>query len=459
MPGTAIDQLAGYAAALRWDAVPRPIIEHALSVVRDTIGTLLAGSVLPENAALAAAAQEIGGPGEATVVGGPPTTPHVAALVNGTAAVSLELDEGNQFAVNHPAVHVLPAALAVAEQQHASGQAFLEAVIAGYEVAVRVGSATRLRGPVHPFGTTAIIGAAAAAAKLQRMDATAMAAAMRLAAGMAVASSQTAAKEGASVRNLCTGLTGHNGVLAPMLARSGFTGEPDGFAAVFGRVLGSAYDPELLHADPGIFFISRNYFKLHACSRWNHAPVEAAAVLMVEEHLDPAAIERVVVWTFDPATRLSERNPANGYAAKHSIPYNVAVRIVRGTNGLEAYSDEAVSDPAVRALAGRVEVREDPELTALVPDLRAARVEVILAGGDTRTAAIARPPGGFDNPYDREVLLNKFKGLARRALPDEAIAVLLRAIEGLPQAPGMRRLTAPLAHHRGVAPARPLNYH
>jgi 2-methylcitrate dehydratase PrpD len=437
------DRLAAFVADLTLDALPGGVVPHAVAIVRDTLGVLLAGVAQPESAGLATAAADLGGPGPATVAGsGVRTVAHVAALANATAAVTLELDEGNQFAVNHPSVHVLPAALAVAEERGSTGAQLLEAFIAGYEAAVRTGAATRLRDAVHPFGTTAIVGAAAAAAKLHGLDATGIAAVLRLAAGMTIASSQSAANAGATVRNLGTGLTAHNGVLAVALHRLGHTGEPLALERVFGMVLGSGWDEHRLGGDPAGLYITRNYFKLHACSRWNHAPIEATAELMAGGGFTVADVERVVVATYDPAVRLAGHDPANGYAAKHSIPYNVAARMVLGTNGLEAYTDEAVADPGVRDLAARVVVREDPELTARLPEVRAARVEVTLTDGRVLSARVDTPPGGFDNPYDESVLLDKLRRLAARTLDEARIDRLLAACDALPVAPDVTRLAA-----------------
>lgn len=437
------DRLASFVADLQLTAIPDAAIRHAAVVVRDTLGTLLAGMAQPENAALAASAGALGGPGPATVAGsGVRTTPHIAALVNATAAVTLELDEGNQFAVNHPSVHVLPAALAVAEAQGSSGTQLLEAFIAGYEAAVRVGGATRLRDAVHPFGTTAVVGAAAAAAKLHGLPADEIAAVLRLAAGMAVASSQSAANAGASVRNLGTGMTAHNGVLAVALHAAGFTGEPEAFERVFGHVLGTGWPDAALDGSPDGLFITRNYFKLHACSRWNHAPIEAAAALMADGSFATGDIDRVVVWTYDPAVRLAGREPANGYAAKHSIPFNVAARLLHGSNDADVYTDAVVADPDLRALTRRVEVREDPQLTALLPAIRAARVEVALTDGRVLSAQENTAPGGFDNPYDAQVLDDKFRRLAGLTLPVDRVEDLTTACAGLADLPRVDRLTA-----------------
>jgi 2-methylcitrate dehydratase PrpD len=420
------------------------VISHTARVIRDTLGTMLAGAARPEVRGLAEKANALGGPGRSTLMGRrETTTPHFAALVNGTGAVSLELDEGNQYAINHPAVHIFPAALALAEELKRSGAELLTAFVAGYEVAVRVGRATHLREAVHPFGTHAIIGTAAAACRLLKLDIEEIVQALNLAAGICIASSQTAANAGASVRNLATGLTNQNGLLAPILVRAGFTGEPGSFNVVFGQILGDSFKEKGLGDDLGQeFYITRNYFKLRACSRWNHAPIEAMARLLSRKPFKPEDVERITVWTYDPATRLSWSNPVNGYAGKHSIPYNVAVRLVLGHNDLEAYSEAAVSNPQVQEISRRVTVREDPKLTAMLPDVRPARVQVKLKNGSKLTETVERPPGGFDNPYTEEDLLKKFRRLAGMTLTERAVPDLEKTIERLPDLDDVTRLSS-----------------
>jgi 2-methylcitrate dehydratase PrpD len=437
-------KLAQFVHDLRISDMSEQVISHTARVIRDTLGTMLAGAARPEVRGLAEKANALGGPGRSTLMGRrETTTPHFAALVNGTGAVSLELDEGNQYAINHPAVHIFPAALALAEELKRSGAELLTAFVAGYEVAVRVGRATHLREAVHPFGTHAIIGTAAAASRLLRLDIEEIVQALNLAAGICIASSQTAANAGASVRNLATGLTNQNGLLAPILVRAGFTGEPGSFNAVFGQILGDSFKEKGLGDDLGQeFYITRNYFKLRACSRWNHAPIEAMARLLSRKPFKPEDVERITVWTYDPATRLSWSNPVNGYAGKHSIPYNVAVRLVLGHNDLEAYSEAAVSNPQVQEISRRVTVREDPKLTAMLPDVRPARVQVKLKNGSKLTETVERPPGGFDNPYTEEDLLKKFRRLAGMTLTERAVPDLEKTIERLPDLDDVTRLSS-----------------
>jgi len=417
-----IHALADFVHELDYEDLNPRIKLQTRQVLRDTLGTMLAGAALPEIRAIAKQVEELGGPGGSTVIGqSVGTSPRFAALVNGTGGVSLELDEGSQFAINHPAIHIVPAATALAEDISSSGEEFLAALLVGYEVAVRVGRATKLRDAVHPFGTHAIVGAAAACSRLLGLDKSQIAESMALAAGLTIASSQTAANAGASVRNLFTGFTNHNAILATRLVQAGFTGEPEALVSVFGSVLGQEYRAGQT-ADLGeIFYIERNYFKLYACSRWNHAPIEAAAAILASTEFELAEVERITVWTYDPATRLNWKEPANGYAAKHSIPYNVAARIVLGSNDLEAYSDEAVADPKVRAMAQRIEVKEDPSFTAMLPDVRPARVEIEFSSGEKVQETVDRPRGGYDRPFSEDELGDKFRRLAGMVLTPASV--------------------------------------
>lgn len=338
---------------------------------------------------------------------------------------------GDLLFCEHAVFIIMPAAMALAEDIGSSGAEFLAALLAGYEVAVRVGRATMLRDAVHPFGTHAIVGAAAACSRLLSMDISQISEAMALAAGLTIASSQTAANAGASVRNLFTGFTNHNAILAVKLVQAGFTAEPEALSSVFGGVLGQEYRAGQT-ADLGeIFYIQRNYFKLYACSRWNHAPIEAAAAIQASTEFKLADVERIIVWTYDPATRLNWQEPANGYAAKHSIPYNVAARIVLGTNDLAAYADESVMDPEVRAMAKRVEVKEDPSFTAMLPDVRPARVEIVLGSGERLQETVERPRGGYDRPFGEDELADKFRRLAGMVLPPDSVNELTTLLSEL----------------------------
>src|SRR5256714_1065644 len=134
-----LTRLAGLAAGTRFDNLTAATVAAARAVTLDTLGAMLAGSRLAENARLADLAAERSASRAATLVGhARKAEPMLAALANGTAGVSLEMDEGNRWGGGHPAIHVLPATLAVAEEIGADGRRFIEAMVAGYQVTSRL---------------------------------------------------------------------------------------------------------------------------------------------------------------------------------------------------------------------------------------------------------------------------------------------------------------------------------
>ncbi|MEO5745238.1 MAG: MmgE/PrpD family protein [Terracoccus sp.] len=425
-------------------------VPHVVTLVTDTIAAIVGASREPEVLALATAAQGLGGVGPATVLcTGEGTTPVTAALVNGNAAVRLELDEGNPHAANHPCAHTVPALLATAEAIGSDGPTLLAATAAAYEVAVRVARGARLRRSVHPFGTTMVCGGALGVARLRGLDVEQATRAVRLAAALVPASTQRAANTGATIRNAITGVCASIGVLAVELALAG-TGD-DAFAlpTVFGEVLGEGYDDSRLDAELGdLRLIRSGYLKTHASSRWTHAPIEATETLLNRHGFGAHDVAAVEVATYDPATRLDGREARNGFAGKHSIPYCVAARIVLRHNGVSAYTDDAAAEPRLRTLMHCVSVVEDPAMTAATPGVRAARVTVRLLDGRELSATETAPAGGCDNPYPADVIHDKHRSLTRRALRDDAADELLGWCAELPSARDLNGLAAIVGRRR-----------
>lgn len=426
-PSQTAYKLAREVLTLRTVPLTAEIEAQIIRILQDTIGAMIAGTRSPELRGLVALLPELG-PGAATVMGHEVRAlSHIAALINGTAGATLEVCEGNQYASNHPADHVLPALLALAEEKGSAGSDFLQAFFVGYEIGVRACRATRVRDEVHPFGTAMIVGTAAACATLQGFDLEDTARAIEVAAGLSIASTQDAANSGASVRNLFTGYTNHNGLLATKYVRAGFHGQPGALETVFGQILGDCFSLDAGEKDDG-YYILKNYFKLHACSRWNHAPIEAVIALMMAHDFEPEDIAHIIIYTFDPAIRLNRTVVPNAYAGKHSIPFNVAARILYGSNAASIYCEENVRDPDLNALMAKTELREDPALTALHPAIRAARVEIAFADGRKISAQCDRARGGFDNPLSPDELYGKYMDLATRVYSADAARALYRRI-------------------------------
>ena len=139
---------------------------------------------------------------------------------------------------------------------------------------------------------------------------------------------------------------------------------------------------------------------------------------------------------------MADRDPVGSLAAKFSIPFALAARLVLGECGRAAFEEPALSDPRIRILARRATVVEDPALTAELPGRRPARVEVRLEDGRTLSHQVDIPSGDFDRPYSRQALRDKFVGLAAPVLGERGAAdAWTLCVEGLDRLKGVRELT------------------
>lgn len=425
-----LDRFSGFAAALSFDQLPPAARSHTGWILADTVAAIVAGSAEPELRAWAARQTE----GPATLVGlGRRAQPPMAALINGCAGTFLEMDEGNRFSRGHPAVHVLPALLALSEPGGAKAHDFLSALVVGYEVGSRIGAASQLRGAMHPHGTWGTVGAAAACARLLGFDAAGMRETLNVGASMTIATSKRTMLEGGLVRNVYAGLSNQNGLLASQLTGCGFTGERDGLRSLFGEIVSEEFDTDALLKDLGEdWHLTHNYFKLHSCCRYNHGTLDAIDALAAREGLpDVDAIERVDVHSYHLAAELSDPEPRNTLAAKFSVPFAVATRLVNGSSALASFTWGAVRDERVRALARKVSITEDPAMTRRLPQERPARVVITDRAGRQWVGEAGVNRGDDAAPYGPQELTAKFMDLTGRVWPATHAGEVLRATHGL----------------------------
>ena len=407
--------LAAHLAGISADTVPAAVRDRAGLVLADTLGAIIVGQ---GDAAVRETARR-----HATTAGpcrlsgtGLRAAPPMAAFLNGFAGTALELDEGNYPAGGHPGIHTVAAALAEAEARNAGGALLLDAVIAGYEAGARVGMAARLRPAAHPHGTWGTLGAAAAVARLRGHDAATTVRVLEVAASLGLATSATAALRGGSVRNAYAGMAAQNGMLACDLAEAGITGETEGIAAVFGRVVGEAFDEGAMVEGIGVrWLVTEAFFKEASCCRETQGALEALELLLSEAPVPPDSVAAIDVETFASAAALAERAPAAPIAGRFSIPFVLATRIVRGHAWVEAFSEAAIADPETRSLAARVAVREAPALTARLPAERVCRMALRLRDGAVREREVVGTPGDPDRPLPDEALREKFRRCAEPA--------------------------------------------
>ncbi|NNF23281.1 MAG: MmgE/PrpD family protein [Rhodobacteraceae bacterium] len=411
-----MDHLSELAAFVATATPASDVLGKTALILADSIGAIVGGAAEPEVAALTER-QCAGVPGIAQVIGTARTAaPQTAAFLNGTAGTTLEMDEGNQFCKGHPGMHVIPAVLAAAAGRDLPGAALLSAIAVGYEAAARVGIATALRPSMHPHGTWGAIGAVAGVMRLGGAEAGAIRNAMNMAANLGLSTSRRTMLEGGTVRNTFAGVSNQMGLLAADLAASGYSGDSDGVGHVFGKVVSDSFEPAALTDALGSRWeVMRNYFKMHSCCRYNHATLDAlAAIRTGNPDLRAEDVDRVTVETYNLAVELADPAPKNVLAAKFSVPFAVATVLVHGSSGVESFASGTVSEPATRALAARVEVREDPSMSAQLPDKRPARVTVTLKDGRRLTAATQTNRGDWADPYPPEDIHAKYLSLTQR---------------------------------------------
>jgi 2-methylcitrate dehydratase PrpD len=411
-----LDQITAFICECTFEKIPADIVFRAKEIVADTIAVMAAGAQEKEVRELAGKLTTNNSNGVATVFGlGIRTESLKASLINGTSGTFLELDEGNQYGRGHAAIQLLPALLAIAEEQKFGGKDLLAAMVIGYEIAIRIGIACKLRMSMHPHGSWGTVGAAVAVGKLLGYGKADMKEIISVSASMTTATNRKTMLEGGTVRNVYSGLSSHNGLLAHYMIQSGFTGESDGLQTVFGSVVSDSFSTEAMVEELGQRYeIGRNYFKQYACCRYNHSALDAVNEIMTEipaGRLMTDDIKDIKVDTYSLAAQLCGREPGNTLAAKFSIPFAVAARIITGQAGVSSFTPQAVNNEDIRELARKVVVSEDPKLTAMMPDRRPSRVKLTLANGESYQAEAFINKGDAEDPYSTEEIREKYFSL------------------------------------------------
>ena len=432
--------LARFVAELDFAHLPDNVVNYAKLCVLDLLASAVPGSnTEPVNMMF----DVVAGPGgreEATIIARGTKAPCLAAaLVNGAMAHAVEMDDVHRGAIIHPAAPIIPAALAVAEREGADGKTLLTAVVAGYDVAIRLGECVgRTHYQFwHTTGTCGTFGAAAAASKILGLDEERTLDALGNAGDQASGLWQFL-KDGAMSKVLHTGKAAFDGVLAALLAQKGFTGAKEIIEGEAGFCRATSRDYDLSKLTDGLgerFKIAEVSLKPYASCRFTHAPIDAILALRAKHDLDLDRVKRIEVETHSQAVRIAGNpEPKTPYEAKFSIHYCLAVALLRGKVGLREFTPELLADERVRRLMRCVEVSVDPEIDAQFPVKWPARVRVALDDGTTYEELVEYPLGDPENPMSFEGVKAKFLDLAKGIMSEEdveAVAALVGRLEKL----------------------------
>lgn len=411
--------LAAFAAGLRFDAIPAPVVARAVDLFVDWVGSALAGKGVRPVEAIAAFARAMGpatGPCE-ILIDRSVSSPLFAALVNGASSHVAEQDDVHNGSVFHPGAVVFPAALAIAQSARASGQEFVAAVTAGYEVGIRVGAFLgRSHYKVfHTTGTAGTLAAAAAAGRLLKLSPEAMLHAFG-SAGTQAAGLWEFLRDGADSKPLHTGKAAANGLTAAWLARDGFTGAsrilegPQGMAAG----MSSDADPARLTDRLGTrWALAETSFKFHASCRHTHPAADALLKAMTDAGLAMGDIAAVTARVHQAAIDVLGPVvvPSSVHQAKFSIGTTLGLIAAHGRAGMAEF-DRDHARPDVASFRDRVTMVLDEEVNTAYPARWIGKVEVTTTDGRRIEARVDEPKGDPGNTLSRDEIDAKVRDLA-----------------------------------------------
>ena len=426
--------------------IPAEVIRRAKACLLDWIGSAYAGIGCPSARIVSDLIGEMGGRPAATAIGSTQAAPPIAAaLYNGTVSAVMEIDDVHEEASLHTGIGVIPAALATAEYAGSSGKDLLAAIVLGYDISVRV---ARAAGPTHyhfwhTSGTCNTFGAAAAAAKLLRLDRRGVRMALGLAGTQAAGLWESLNDTATMAKHLHSGKAASNGVLAALLARAGYEGSETILEGEKGFLASSSKATEedrvrLTERLGEPFLIMRNFFKRHACCRAAFEGIEGVGQLLASQRMRPEDVEKITV-TMKPSRNwlVAKADPADIYQAKFSLPFCIAVMALRGDAGLFQFTEENLHDPAIREFMKKVGLVNDPAIAVK------ARIELI----DKAQRAWTVEP--VCRSLSEEEVKEKFIRNMGHFLDEETIRGILSAIDRLDEAGQIaelaRLLTTPLS--------------
>lgn len=362
-----------------------------------------------------------------------------AALLQGIASHVLDFDDTHLRTIVHPAGPVLSAALPLAEELDASGWRLLDALIVGVEVECRIANAIYPEHydiGWHITGTTGVLGAAAAGARLLRLDADRTVHALGIA---ATQSSGFREMFGSMCKSFHVGAAARNGLQAALLAAQGFTSSTRSIEAPRGlvNVMSSARRYDEITAGLGeTWQIEENTYKPFACGIVIHPAIDACIQLSRSHGLDPAEIEAIELSVHPLVLELTGiRAPSTGLEGKFSVFHAAAVGYIRHRADADAFSDAAVNDREIVALRDRV-------VANVFRDCREDEVHVTLATRDGRRVTLHVPHalGSLARPLSDPQLDAKFASLAAPVLGDKGSQRLLYASRDVVGTPFVRDL-------------------
>ena len=445
-------RIAEYVTTAGLEDFPPEAIQAAKGAIMDCLGCMLAGSREPLAQILVDFVGSNGGNGSSSIVGRGVKAPAAeAALVNGAMAHALDYDDITRALKGHPSAVLVPAALALAEEEEASGRELLLAYMLGFEVACSVGEAMSVAYADdlgwHPTGPLGHLGAAVAASRIAKLDPEQTAMAISLAASQASGLRQNF---GTMTKPFHAGVACRNGITSAKLVKAGFTASLDALEGRFGFMHafsgGAGYDAGRVLQTLGkeCYLVQSGIeIKKYPCCGSAHLALDATH-RMLEGHLvEPMDVDRIVVLVdFDPPRSLIHDRPKSALEGKFSMQYCLAAALLDRKTGMDSFTDEQVMRPEVQALIPKITMRRIPGYEGQPSWTEAYnQVEVHLKDGSVVRERSDRIKEGALRGVTMDEIAYKFRDCAAVALTPSATEELVVSLGNLEEVENVRALT------------------
>ena len=412
-------ELARFASELTYADIPQAVVNRTVDLFVDWVGSTLSGkghkaiSILEDFASAMGPADGLA----EVLTTRQMTSPFFAALVNGAASHISEQDDVHNGSVFHPAAVVFPAALAAAQHTGASGEKFITACVAGYEVGIRIGEFLgRSHYKVfHTTGTAGTFAASAAAGQIYGLDAA------KMLHGFGSAGTQSAGlweflRDAADSKQLHTGKSACEGLMAAWVASKGFTGATKILEGEQGMAIGMSSDADpakLLDGLGSRWCVLETSFKFHASCRHTHPAADALLKVVLENDLTPDDIAHVTAHVHQGAIDVLGPviNPTSVHQAKFSMPATLGLIAAHRKAGLGEFAGVLQDDTAMKFL-DRVTMELDDEVDTAYPKQWIGKVTVSTKNQGSFSGRVDEPKGDPGNTLSREELDTKARALA-----------------------------------------------
>jgi 2-methylcitrate dehydratase PrpD len=419
-------EYAEYIANESFKNLPESVILQAKKSILDTIGAALTSHGDESCQILIQFIAGLRGSQEATIF----TKKRIkvpainAALANGFCANALEMDDGHRFGVVHPGAVVVPSAIAAAEMIQTDGKNLLQGIVVGYEVMLRIakvsGPSMMKRG-LAPTGIVTPFGAAAAAGKILNLNRE------EITHGLALAGTQGGGvlelvKEGFITKSLNPAKAAMAGLFSALLAEKGLTGPEtilEGENGFFRALMSDEIESKDLTAGlGGDYEICRTYTKFYASCRHTHAAIDCTLEIVRKYQIKSEQIDDITVGTYPTAVDFGARrvHPGSITDSKFSIPFCVALAIIKGNVSVEVFTEDNLRDEDLIQLSSRVKVYEEKRWTNVFPGKRGATVEIRMLDGRILREEVELAKGEPESPATWDEISQKFRSNSARYL-------------------------------------------